>query len=73
MELAAKMLANPARLAEAQMNLWWDYMSLWQSSMLRMMGAPSTPVAEPAQGRQALQARGLARALPVRLHQAGLT
>ena len=50
MELAAKMLANPARIAEAQMNLWWDYMSLWQSSMLRMMGAPALPVAEPAKG-----------------------
>ncbi len=50
MELAAKMLANPARIAEAQMNLWWDYMSLWQSSMLRMMGAPAQPVAEPAKG-----------------------
>jgi polyhydroxyalkanoate synthase len=50
MELAAKMLANPVRLAEAQMNLWWNYMSLWQSSMLRMMGAPAEPVAEPAKG-----------------------
>ena len=26
MEVAAKMLANPYRLAESQMNLWWDYM-----------------------------------------------
>src|SRR2546421_13105692 len=50
LELAAKMLANPYRLAEAQMNLWWDYMSLWQSSMLRMIGAPSDPVVEPAKG-----------------------
>ena len=50
MELAAKMLSNPARLAEGQMNLWRDYMSLWQSSMLRMLGAPSLPVAEPAKG-----------------------
>ena len=50
MELAAKMLTNPARLAEGQMNLWRDYMSLWQSSMLRMMGAPAMPVAEPAKG-----------------------
>ena len=50
MELAARMLANPAKLAESQMNLWWDYMSLWQSSMMRMMGAPAEPVAEPAKG-----------------------
>jgi len=50
MELAAKMLTNPARLADAQMNLWRDYMNLWQSSMLRMLGAPALPVAEPAKG-----------------------
>jgi polyhydroxyalkanoate synthase len=50
MELAAKMLTNPAKLAEAQMNLWWDYMSLWQSSVLKMLGAPAEPVAEPAKG-----------------------
>jgi len=50
MELAAKMLANPYRLAEAQMNLWWDYMSLWQSSMLKMAGAPAQPIVEPAKG-----------------------
>ena len=48
MELAAKMLANPYRLAEAQMNLWWDYMSLWQSSLLKAMGAQGEPVAAPA-------------------------
>jgi polyhydroxyalkanoate synthase len=50
MELAANMLANPAKLAEAQLNLWWDYMSLWQSSVLKMLGAPAEPVAEPAKG-----------------------
>ncbi|HVE49951.1 MAG TPA: class I poly(R)-hydroxyalkanoic acid synthase [Casimicrobiaceae bacterium] len=50
LELAAKMMANPMRLAESQMNLWWDYMSLWQSSLLKMMGAPSGPVAIPAKG-----------------------
>ena len=50
LELAAQMLANPLRLAESQMNLWWDYMSLWQSSVLRMMGAPAGPIAIPAKG-----------------------
>jgi polyhydroxyalkanoate synthase subunit PhaC len=48
MELAAKMMANPYRLAEAQMNLWWDYMSLLQASTMRMLGAPVEPVAAPA-------------------------
>ena len=50
MELAANMLANPARLAEGQLSLWRDYMNLWQSSMLRMLGAKALPVAEPAKG-----------------------
>ena len=50
MELSAQMLTNPARLAESQMNLWWDYMNLWQRSMLRLMGGDATPVAVPAQG-----------------------
>ncbi|MCL4762941.1 MAG: class I poly(R)-hydroxyalkanoic acid synthase, partial [Burkholderiales bacterium] len=50
LELAAQMMANPMRLAESQMTLWWDYMSLWQSSLMKMMGAPATPVAQPIKG-----------------------
>ncbi|HEY2864882.1 MAG TPA: class I poly(R)-hydroxyalkanoic acid synthase [Casimicrobiaceae bacterium] len=50
MELAAKMLSNPYRLAETQMNLWWDYSALWQSSMLKLLGQSPTPVAQPAKG-----------------------
>jgi polyhydroxyalkanoate synthase len=49
-ELTAKMMANPYRLAEAQMSLWFDYMNLWQTSTLRLLGAQSEPVAEPATG-----------------------
>src|SRR5271169_4709745 len=47
-ELAAKMLANPYRLAETQMNLWWEYSALWQSSMLKLLGHSTAPVVEPA-------------------------
>ena len=50
LELAAQMMANPMRLAESQMNLWWDYMSLWQSSVFRMMGGASGPLVTPAKG-----------------------
>jgi polyhydroxyalkanoate synthase len=50
MELAAKMLANPYRLAEAQMNLWWDYMMLWQASTAKLLGGAAEPVAAPAKG-----------------------
>ncbi|HTS21418.1 MAG TPA: class I poly(R)-hydroxyalkanoic acid synthase [Casimicrobiaceae bacterium] len=49
LELAAKMLSNPYRLAEAQLNLLWEYSALWQSSLLKLLGQPSRPVAEPAQ------------------------
>ena len=48
LELAAKMLSNPYRLAETQMNLWWEYSALWQSSMLKLMGQSTTPVVAPA-------------------------
>ncbi len=47
LELSSQMLANPAKLAEAQLGLWNDYMNLWQSSFLRMVGAQAAPVVEP--------------------------
>ncbi|MCC6780471.1 MAG: class I poly(R)-hydroxyalkanoic acid synthase, partial [Hyphomicrobiales bacterium] len=47
MEMSAKMLANPWKLAETQMNLWWDYMNLWQSSTMKLMGLQAPPVAQP--------------------------
>jgi polyhydroxyalkanoate synthase len=50
MEMSAKMLANPWKLAETQMNLWWDYMALMQNSTLRMLGMKPGPVAEPSKG-----------------------
>src|SRR5574337_570416 len=49
MDMMAKLLANPYKLAQAQMNLVWDYFSLWQHSMLRVVGMPApAPVATPA-------------------------
>ncbi|HEX5464878.1 MAG TPA: hypothetical protein VFW88_09215, partial [Burkholderiales bacterium] len=38
-DLTAKMMADPARLAQEQLALWQDYQALWQSTWLRMMGA----------------------------------
>ncbi len=49
-ELTSAMMANPYRLAEAQMTLWWDYMNLWQTSTLKLLGAPVAPFAEPHKG-----------------------
>ncbi len=50
MDMMAKMLANPYKLAQAQLNLVWDYFSLWQHSTLRFMGISGVPVASPAKG-----------------------
>ena len=44
MEMTAKLMANPARMVQAQMGFWQDYMSLWQSTARRMMGMESEPV-----------------------------
>ena len=47
MDLSARLLANPYKLAQTQMNMMWDYFSLWQGSMLKMMGMLMNPVAAP--------------------------
>jgi poly[(R)-3-hydroxyalkanoate] polymerase subunit PhaC len=49
-EAWARMLTDPLRVAEAQVKLWQDYWSLWQRSMLRLMGQAPAPVAEAARG-----------------------
>ncbi|MBI4207501.1 MAG: class I poly(R)-hydroxyalkanoic acid synthase [Betaproteobacteria bacterium] len=49
-EAWSKTLADPFRLAEAQIKLWQDYMTLWQNSMLKLMGQEAKPVAEPPTG-----------------------
>jgi len=50
MEMTAKIMADPAKLAEAQMSLWSDYMQLWHRTAMRLMGQNADPVAEPDAG-----------------------
>jgi len=50
MDLYARMLADPWKLAEMQTKMFWDHVALWQSSLLRMLGKDAPPVAEPARG-----------------------
>src|SRR5262245_47018753 len=38
MDFTAKMMADPNRLLQAQMELWQQYMKLWQVTAQRMMG-----------------------------------
>ena len=51
MELTQKMMQDPGRYVEAQVNLWNDYMALWRNTTLRMLGEDSgEPVIEPEKG-----------------------
>jgi polyhydroxyalkanoate synthase len=44
LEMTARLMANPARLMQAQIGFWQDYMTLWQNTAKRMMGIESAPV-----------------------------
>ena len=48
MDLGAALVANPWKLAEVQMQMWQDYLRLWQGTMQRFLGEEAAPVAEPA-------------------------
>lgn len=50
MELTRRMMADPARLWQAQMAFWRDYAELWQRSARRFMGQEATPMMEPERG-----------------------
>src|SRR5215813_7543496 len=50
LDFTAKMLADPNKLVQAQIELWQQYMKLWQATAQRMMGQPVEPVVEPAKG-----------------------
>ena len=47
MEMTTKMMTNPHKMVEANMNLWQDYMKLWQNTASRMMGQEQEPIVEP--------------------------
>ncbi len=44
LEMTTKLMANPAKLVQAQLGFWHDYMTLWQNTARRMMGEASEPV-----------------------------
>jgi len=45
--MTAKMMANPAKIMEAQFNLWQEYMSLWQNAAQRWLGQETEPLVRP--------------------------
>ena len=46
-EAWGRMFSDPMRIAEMQVKLWQEYTALWQSSMMKMMGQETAPVAQP--------------------------
>ncbi|HET6307117.1 MAG TPA: class I poly(R)-hydroxyalkanoic acid synthase, partial [Rhodopila sp.] len=44
MEMTTRLMANPARLMQAQLGFWQDYMTLWQNTTRRIMGIDIDPV-----------------------------
>ncbi len=52
LDLGAKLLADPLKLAQTQLDLWQDYARLWQHTLLRMLGQPAPAAAsEPGDKR----------------------
>ncbi len=47
LEMTARLMADPAKLVQAQMSLWQDYLNLWQATARRMMGEEADPVIQP--------------------------
>jgi len=44
LEMTARLMTNPARIMQAQIGFWQDYLTLWQNTARRMMGAQVDPV-----------------------------
>ena len=47
MKMTAQMMADPAHIAQSNLNLWQDYLTLWNNSAQRMLGEDTAPVIEP--------------------------
>jgi polyhydroxyalkanoate synthase len=46
LEMTTRLMANPARLVQAQLGFWHDYLTLWQNTARRMLGDDPKPVVE---------------------------
>ena len=49
-EMTTQMMANPAKLVSAQIDLWQTYVDLWTNSAKRMMGQETEPLIMPERG-----------------------
>jgi len=46
-EMTTRLMTDPTKLVEAQINLWHEYMALWQNAARRMLGEEVEPVVSP--------------------------
>ena len=58
MDMMARLLSNPYKLAQQHMSLVWDYFTLWQQSMLRFAGMNAAPVAVPSRSDKRFRDEG---------------
>jgi polyhydroxyalkanoate synthase subunit PhaC len=61
MDLYARMAVDPALMATVSMNIWSDYMRLWQASWMKLFGLNPPPVAEPEKGDSRFKDEGWSR------------
>jgi polyhydroxyalkanoate synthase len=54
-EMTQRLMSDPARLVQAQLSLWQDYMRLWQSTAQHFLTGAGNPVAAPAPGDRRFQ------------------
>ena len=73
MELTAKMMSDPAKLVEAQMTLWQDYMNLWQNAAKGMLGEGAEPLIKPEKGDKRFRGEEWGKQPDLRFHQAVLS
>ncbi|MFM7421535.1 MAG: PHA/PHB synthase family protein, partial [Alphaproteobacteria bacterium] len=44
LDMTTRLMTNPAKLMQAQIGFWQDYLTLWQNTARRMMGEPAHAV-----------------------------
>ncbi len=50
LELTARIMTNPATMAQAQLALWQSYLQLWQNTSQQLLGHDVVPAARPERG-----------------------
>jgi polyhydroxyalkanoate synthase len=50
MEMTTKLMSDPVKVYQAQLDLWQNYVDLWRNSTMRFFGGEAAPVIEPTKG-----------------------